>query len=571
VPALEGNDIVIEELRLLPQESAYPEPVGRRRVMLQAQLREVIYAHHPSAITYRGISLPEGGRFECGLAVTGAPRGRFRLALGSGAQQEVLVEREINQADTWVEVNVALGEWAGRQADVILSTEGPAGGVACWSDPQFYTPVTNPRRVLVYLIDTLGAAHMSLYGYHRQTTPNLEALAARGTWFANAFSNASRTVESIPNVMLSMPTISHGVQDEFSAVPDGLDLLAEGFQQAGYATACFSTNVNAGPRQHLDRGFGDFFDHFAYYWSADTTRTVPIEEVAGWMERHRDRPIFVYVHTAEPHSPYEAPAPFGDRYDPDYTGPITGSHTDKVYGFQQARSPRDVEHVVALYDGEVAYADHRFGLFMSRLAELGLDGGLITVVTSDHGEQFLEHGLWKHGGDVHGELIRVPLIMTGPAGLVPVRRMEQAVQLLDIWPTLLDFCGLQSVAKMYGDSLRALMNGRDAERFAERAIFSSTFQPLPPHHALIRMPWKLMFKPKRGDPRASFLLYNIADDPGERQDRFDEEPEVAARLLRELVRTRAGYPRYAAGGGVNQRVQFDREHIERLRTLGYIN
>ena len=280
--------------------------------------------------------------------------------------------------------------------------------------------------------------------------------------------------------------------------------------------------------------------------------------------------MFVYVHTAEPHSPYHAPPPFGDRYDPDYTGRITGSHTDVIHGFQQARSPGDIEHVIALYDGEVAYADHRFGMFLARLAELGLDRGLVSVVTSDHGEQFLEHGLWKHGGDVHDELIRVPLIIAGPPGLVPVRRVEQAVQLLDIWPTLMDFCGLEPLAKMYGDSLRPLMAGREARRFADRAIFSSTFQPMPPHHALIRMPWKLMFKPQRGDVRGSFLLYNIAEDPGEQDDRLAEEAEVAARMIRELVRTRGGYPRYAVGGGIDQQVRLDQEHLERLRALGYV-
>ncbi|UCG31860.1 MAG: sulfatase [Phycisphaerales bacterium] len=570
VPDLEGNDIQVEELALLPQGSAFPEPVGRGRWMIRRHLRGVIYAHNPATVVFRNLKLPAEGRFATGLAVTGAGVARFRVVLRAGPDEHEILSQELTDADAWVEANVALGRWAGRTADLVLATEGPAGSVALWGDPQLYEPVANGPRVLVYLIDTLGATHMSLHSYRRDTTPNLDALAARGTWFANAFSNASRTVESIPNMMLSMPTVSHGVQEEFGRVPGGLFLLAESFSRAGYATACFSTNVNAGPRQGLDRGFEDFFDHFAYFWSQDTTRTVPIEEVTEWMLRHRDRPIFVYVHTAEPHSPYIAPEPFTNRYDPDYAGPITGSHTDPIRGFQQARSPRDIEHVVALYDAEVAYADHRFGQFMSRLAELGLDQRLLTVVTSDHGEQFLEHGLWKHGGDVHGELIRVPLIIAGPAALVPSGRVETAVQLQDLWPTLLDLCGLPPPGRMFGDSLRPLMQGRGEGQFAGRAIFASTFQPNPEHHALIRMPWKLMFKPVKGEARASFLLFNIVDDPAEQQDVLDREPEVAGELIREMVRTRAAYPRYVEASGTQQRTLLDREHLERLIELGYI-
>jgi arylsulfatase A-like enzyme len=571
VPDLDGNDVKVEELALLPPSSAFPEPVGRGRWMIRRHLRNVAYAHSPASIVFRNLKLPAEGRFETGLAATGAGVTRFRVVLRAGHEERELLNQEVAEADAWAEVNVPLGPWAGRTADVVLTTEGQGGSVALWGDPQLYEPVADPPRVLVYLIDTMGAKHMSLYGYDRDTTPNLDSLAARGTWFANAFSNASRTVESIPNIMLSMPTISHGVQEEFGRVPGGLALLAESFSRAGYATVCFSTNVNAGPRQGLDRGFEDFFDHFAYYWSQDTTRTVPIEEVTEWMLRHRDRPIFVYVHTAEPHSPYAAPEPFTNRYDPDYTGPITGSQTDPIRGFYQARSPRDVEHVIALYDAEVAYADYRFGLFMSRLAELGLDRGLLTVATSDHGEEFLEHGLWTHGGDVHGELIRVPLIIAGPAGLVSSRRVETAVQLEDIWPTLLDLCGLSSPGETFGESFRPLMQGRGKERFARRAIFASTFQPSPENHALIRMPWKLMFKPVKGDPRASFLLFNVVDDPGEQHDLLDREPEVARDMIREMVRTRAGYPRYVEASGVQQRTLLDREHLERLVELGYID
>ena len=567
----EGCAIRVESISLVPPKTAYPEPVGTRPVMFGRELRPAIYAHAPATITFRDVALPEHGRLTTGLGIPGDSPIRFRISVRDDDREELLLDEECSQPTEWIDAFAELGSWGGRTVDVLLTVDGPAGNVACWSEPLCYAPQPEPARVLVYLIDTLGAGHMGLYGYERDTTPRLEAFAAGGTWFANAFANASRTIESIPNIMLSMPTVSHGVNDSFLSVPGALDLLAEDFQRAGFATACFSTNVNAGPRQALDRGFDSFFDHLAYFWSEGDTRTVPIDEVVRWLDRHRDRPVFLYVHTAEPHSPYDAPPPFGDRFDPYYDGRITGSHADKRRGFMTARTPRDVEHVIALYDGEVAYADHRFGEFMDRLNSEGLSEGWVTVVTSDHGEQFLEHGNWVHGANVHGELTRVPLIFAGPRDRVPSGRVDAPVQLQDVRPTLLELCGIQTAERMFGDSLVPLMHGRDAERFRKRPILMSTFQPLPAHHAIIKMPYKIMFAPtRRRNQRTAFELYNIEEDPAETVDLLESHPEIAAEMIRELVRVREAYPRFFRGDATDANTPMDPEMLERLRALGYV-
>ena len=571
VPASEEEDFEIEFLTTHPAEAAYPEPVGSRRVRRGRELRQVLYAHCPASIVFAGVALPENGRLQLGMTFEGVPGARVTISLRAAGKTQKLIETELTQSEQWIDVSADLRDWGGRHADVVFRADGDAGTVVSWSEPLIYVPQENPPRVLVYLIDTLGATHVSLYGYEYKTTPNLDALAERGAWFANTFANASRTMESVPNAMLSLPTITHGVKNAFGSIPSGLDLLAEDFQRAGYATACFSTNVNVGPRQNLDQGFDDFFDYFGYMRAAEQDlRTIPMDDVVSWFEAHRDRPVFLWVHTAEPHASYVPPPPFDTLFDPDYKGRINGLHEDERFGFRTARTPRDLRHVVALYDGEVAFADHQFGEFLKRLADLELSEGLITVVTSDHGEQFLEHGAWKHGRDVHGELIRVPLIIAGPPDRVPARRVDAPVQLLDLRPTLLDLCGISTTSEQFGDSLRPLMNGEDERRFLKRPILTSTYQPFPAHHALIRMPFKIMFYPKFEDVRGSFLLYNVETDPAERENLLDTHTAEAAELIVELVREREKLPRYRHGPSADGTLSIDQEQIEQLKSFGYL-
>ena len=172
-------------------------------------------------------------------------------------------------------------------------------------------------------------------------------------------------------------------------------------------------------------------------------------EAEGWIEKNRDGRFFVYIQTIDPHVPYDPPAKFLEMYDPEpYSGQVQNRRTHlmlddakknpKKYAFTK----RDKERIEALHDGEISYHDEYFGKFLAKLRELGLDENTIIVVTSDHGEEFQEHGSWGHGHSVYQELLGVPLLFRWP-GVIPANaRVAPVVSTLDIGPTVLEATGV---------------------------------------------------------------------------------------------------------------------------------
>jgi arylsulfatase A-like enzyme len=601
--------VEIRSIKFLGRESAYPKSVGALPVTLDKARLPTIYAHCPAEIRFPPLIVPDNAKLLIDLAQLGegsstrsAPAAAAATPTNGSAAAawvdfEVLVETEgaavsiakqrIEQADRWASLTVPLDSLAGKTAAIAFKcTSEHPGAVAFWGNPTLYSSVADPPIVVIYLIDTLAAGHVNLYGYPHPTMPRLTALAERGAWFANMHCNSPVTVASIPDLMLSMPAERHGVYAYSLAVPDALVTLAEVMQAAGFSTASFVTNVNAGPRQNLDHGFDYFVDRIAYVWNQEADRTIPLDEVMTWMKRHADRPVFIYIHTAEPHAPYTPPPGFAGRFDADYTGPVDGT-MDARRGFESARTPRDVQHVVALYDEEVLYADHRLGLFLDALETGGFSQRTTLFVTADHGEEFREHGNWGHGPGLYEEVLRTPLVVAGPA--VTARgRQDTPAQMYDIMPTVLDSAALPSPYPLIGASLWPLLSGGPPPARSQIEA-APGFSPLSPdrtiitsHHRYIGQGfveyamnegsrWKLVFRYNPIDPQASeplrFQLFDLQADPGEKENLIWKQPDVGRRLLSRLLayqRTQPEYDRKAAS------VKFDAEQLRELKSLGYI-
>jgi len=541
-------EIEIRNLTLHPRSAAYPEPIGMSRATLSKHLRSALYLHGSSRVRFGGLTLPSGARLAWGGAVAGGA-GRLRVTVEQGMARRVLFEQALEQAETWrdeaVDPALATGE---SVALIFESLDAAAGSVLLVADPVLYAPRPDPPRVVLYLIDTMGAMHLSLYGYDRPTTPRIEALAREGVYFSHMASNASRTVESIPNLMLSMSTLTHQIRSENDRAPPAAETLAERFAAAGYATACFSTNVNAGPRQGMEQGFDSFFDHISAATPGDP-RTIPLEEVLGWMEAHRDRPQFVYIHTAEPHDPYEPPEPFRGR-------------------FGAAGQPADSHGVgiSSLYDGEIAFADFQFGRFMDGVRQRGLEQGLLLALTADHGEAFGEHGSYKHGQNVFAELVRVPLILWSPGRIAPRGAIDGLAQILDLYPTLLDYAGLEPAPAVQGQSLRPAIEDRAPPRYAERAILIEAYMPRPNQRALLAVGWKLVHLPARRT-HGGFLLFDTAADSGDERDLLADHPEIALRLAQTLAAMVERLPRYRSDAPPTP---FTSEQSKALIRMGYL-
>lgn len=312
-----------------------------------------------------------------------------------------------------------------------------------------------PRSLVLISLDTVRADRLAVYG-GRAETPTLDALAARGARFERAISH-------FPETALSHWTMLSGILPELHGnVPANrgsrctVPTLAEIARKSGLPTAAFIGGVTlTDSASGLSRGFDVYDDQFPLD-TRDMRR--PGREVTrravNWMQQ-QDGPYFTFVHYFDAHFPYTPPPPWDTRYDPDYTGSITGSDADLRPYRDGGREPnaRDVEHILALYDGELSELD---ALIAPVIDAAGEDA--IVMVTADHGESF-EHGYYfNHRAGLWDSITRVPWLIAGP-GVPAGAVVAEQVGLTDVTPTALALMGLPADARVQGASRVGLLQG----------------------------------------------------------------------------------------------------------------
>jgi arylsulfatase A-like enzyme len=370
-----------------------------------------------------------------------------------------------------------------------------------------------PRRpnVLLISIDTLRADRLGCYGYPKPTTPTLDALAREGVLFERAVAPTSWTLPSHVTMLTGLPISVHGACDErLWARKDAHGRLvpppvrgasvAESLRRVGYRTAGFYTFgflddafgfgagfetwerlghtlfSNEATREELRalRMAGDaegarlLFEEHAELLDARRRSTPEIVDRANaWLERHaRDRasePYFLFLHLFDVHDPYTAPPGFDRFGDPGYAGTVDGAIAGDRYPCEDGLPPlADQQRLGALYDGGLAYVDAELARLFRRLEELDLDEDTLVIVTSDHGEEFFEHGGAGHRRQLYVESLHVPLILRWPAGLDAGRRVKGTVGLVDVVPTILAATGARHAHPTGGIDLLPAARGEHA-------------------------------------------------------------------------------------------------------------
>lgn len=575
----EKQPVEIRSLRFIARSNSYPLAAGLRRPRVAREIRSAIYAQAGTEIRFENVEVPPGARLALGLsaaAAAGVPAVRAEVLAEIDGISTPLLAQTVDSGEQWIDLSASLDAIAGRRATIVLRcASAQAGDVALWSNPLIYVPVADAPIVVVYLVDTLAATHLDLYGYSRATGPNLRALAEQGVWFENMYANAPETVMSVPNLLLGLSTERHKLYHASALAPNELVSIADALRAAGFATGSCVTNVNAGPRQNMDQGFDWFIDRMSFHWEAGNDRTVDLDATRRFLEAHADRPTFLYVHTAEPHAPYEPPAEFAGRFATGYSGPIRGTY-DRRTGVFAARSPAEIAHVVSLYDEEVAYADHRFGLFWRMLADAKLRDRTTLLLTADHGEEFFQHGNWMHSKTLFNEVLRVPLIVVGPR-ITQRGKIASPASLVDVMPTLLDMFDLPEPYLLNGRSLMPALSA-GATKLSERPVFASSYMSIRMgflHWAMIDPAgrWKLMYGPPResataGAKPSRFALYDLSADPRETKSVLHEHADVARRMILALVQHRARQRPYDAGA--DKTINFDADQLRELKSMGYV-
>lgn len=450
-------------------------------------------------------------------------------------------------------------------------------------------PLSPRPNVLLITMDSLRPDHLGCYDYARANTPNIDALAQDGVIFMEAIAQATFTHISVPSMITGKyPTFTR-VKSPAAHLDSSHITLAEVLQEQGYFTYGIVANWN----ESFNQGFEQIH--------SDSQHTLRKTELClEALDQLDDHPFFIWLYYWDPHAPYAPPAEFMRVYEAHYTWEDGKSYSrpSRVEKNENLRDPSgfyggtprvlvrinegkivltqaEREHLINLYDAEITFVDSNIKEVLDKIKELGLWENTMVVLNADHGEAFGEHGRYYHGRTIYEEQVRVPLIIKPPQSLATGKAIHGPVRNLDIMPTILDYCDIQTPAEIQGQSLRPfIINGHSPnlptclETFGYPKGKSSIFQLI----GYRQGEYKLIFDLVADRTE----LYHLYQDPGETNDLLAEgeaplslkerEAELRADLLKSLNIKRL------AGLKLTFRSmdKMDRNARQRLRALGYI-
>lgn len=440
-----------------------------------------------------------------------------------------------------------------------------------------------PNIVLI-VMDTQRADRLSVYGYGRETSPNLERLAARGLVHEQAYATSSWTWPSTASLLTGLLPQQHGVLDGNACfLAEELQTLPETLQRAGLTTAGWSANLLIVPDKNFDQGF-EFFDAPR---GSITRSDVMIPPALEWMEAYAGTRFFMYLQMLDPHSPLDPMDEARERFAPTvpegydefalegYRMPFLrdncGHTEDGERVTERCVPPEEQRWISDLYDACVWSGDHWVGRILDKLEELGLDDETIVIFTSDHGEEIFDHGLVAHGHTLHEELVRVPLILAGP-GIPAGVRTDAPASNRFLASTIARLAGTEmpSVGRGPdlarpgaggpGDVIYMTRNGWWNGRWNQK-LLGMRREDRVLHFAPQGSPWGA----EVGE-EGHWALYDVADDPRETVDLAPREPDLARSLRDELERRTAELEALRAAPDVGAGAAT----MQRLRDIGYV-
>jgi arylsulfatase A-like enzyme/Tfp pilus assembly protein PilF len=417
------------------------------------------------------------------------------------------------------------------------------GAVACRPTPAPSADATAPRHLVIVTIDTLRADRVGAYGSATVKTPNLDRLAREGAMAEHASVHVPLTRPSHVSLFTGLYPAENGIRDNVSpSLASNVPVLAEILQQQGFRTAGFVSSIVLSKQSGLHRGFAHYSDRFEI--GEDDARFLntiqkrgdgTMAEATAWLGEGGSDRRFAWIHLYDPHDPYEPPEPYASQY---------------------AGRP---------YDGEVAWSDDLVGRLEAALTAHGLRDDTLLIVTSDHGEGLEEHGESVHGFFVYETTLRVPFLVRG-RGVVPGTRLGVVARTVDVMPTALDLLGLaEKTPKVSGRSLAPALRGGQMD---DEPTFAESLTPLVHFgwsdlRALRDGRWKYILA-----PRAE--LYDLEQDPGERTNLIDREPQ-RARAYRSGIEQRLREEQALLAKATPATASVPPDLLEKLGALGYVS
>ncbi len=473
-------------VKVIPKEAAFVSArVGVSMEALEGLNRRTLYTHAPGKLTYQ-VRIPDAGQLDVGLRVVrrDAPV-TFRVtATPSGGEAETRLEETVSETEQWAQRRVDLSDLAGQTVSLALEADAERGGsVALWAAPTLSgARTTETPNIIFYIIDGGAADSMSVYGYNRRTTPNLERLAAEGAVFENAYSNSSWTRPSTLSFLTSLHhSVLGGLRNGRNTAPDEVLTLAKHLHRAGYQTAFFTSNANAGTISGLERGIDVLREAGV---DNNATSSVELHEnFWRWREAYPAEPYWVRFQTTDVHGPSIPVPPFAGLYvTPELRETFlewqeqleaAGGRGPYSDAFEKTGISRQEFYDAArsLYDETMAHQDYQIGQLVDRLKEMGEWSRTLLIIAADHGHAaaYLDFGLglldplppiWE-GAMLSSFQTRGPMIFVWPGRIPGGQRFRDPVSMIDMLPTILDFVDLPMPEVMQGQSLAPLLLGEE--------------------------------------------------------------------------------------------------------------
>ena len=450
--------------------------------------------------------------------------------------------------------------------------------------------------IILFVVDALRPDHLSINGYHRLTSSNIDKLSKEGTSFENAYCTLPRTDPSITSIFTGMYPHNHGVRLVYNnAANPTISTLPEILQNHGYKTifmdadAPHETGVEKGFKEFtllrwkiknkLQSGVYKLFNPGNFLGATQQYANIAVK----WIKKNSSKKFFLCYHPIDLHWPYHIPKPFENMFDPYYKGKhdfntlASGklARGDVIFG--NVKLPKEeIDHAIAHYDGGIRYVDTQIGKILDIIKKIGIEEETLIILTSDHGENFGEHNFYfQHGASLYETSIKVPLIFKHSKLIPKNKKISARVQSTDVMPTILELLDIPLIEKIDGISLLPLIQGK-ANKGREFIFVESIEEHFKGNKRVffpgVKGKWrtmiignlKIIYIPHPEND--IFELYNLEKDPKEEHSLIDKEKETAEMMKNKIL----NYLKQQSNEGNVEISDLTEKSKRLLREFGYI-
>ncbi len=497
----------------------------------------------------------------------------FSIYFVSGRNKKLIFKKKVfytEEPDIFLE-KIEIGKFVKGKGKLLFITSNKFGtpALVAWITPHLYIKRDQKKIIGIILIslDSLRRDFVGVYSKNKAITPEMDKLAENSVIFENAYAQSSWTLPSHVSILSGLFPVEHGTNTLQNKIPDSVKTLPQILKKQGFIAYAYT----GGGLVSSQFGFSKGFDHYKE-WDGmmlpDSSKPI-FERARDFLSRHKGKNFFLFLHTMQFHDPLESPEEVRNEV---LKGNLIWnaiSLSEELKGRDKLLSKEELENIKLLYKAEARTIDkHLIGPLIHKLKEDGFYDQTMIIITSDHGEEIMEHGGLQHGHSLYNEQIRVPLLIKFPYSEFKGKRVYKNVRHVDLAPTILEVAGINpSKYKMDGKSLTPLIKDKkDKERECFSEIYYQEERPrIPPQLALVYGDFKLLIKSNPNNMELpSYELYDIREDPMEKFNLFERRKELFDFMM-EMVRE------YTKRKPLSrEKVVIGEELKSKLKTLGYI-